>query len=69
MKYSKISTIEPGMVFVMKGKVMLTCATGHVASRNALAHKVAVTALPGEGNKFLHDLDMAKPLTIAETAS
>lgn len=70
MKYSEMATIEPGLMFETKGGVMVktTGASLYLPSHDGYAHEVVVAEGPGEGYKYWHNLDTAKPLTVAETA-
>ena len=63
MKFSEMATIEPGLMFETKGGVMVktTGTTTQIPSVNVYVHEVVVAEGPGEGNKYLHNLDMAKP--------
>jgi len=64
LEYSKMESTEPGLKFKTLTGIMVetTGVTLLVESTEVYVHEVVVTDGPGEGNKYLHNLDSAEPL-------
>ena len=64
MKYSEMSSIEPGMRFKTIGGLIVetTGQTQLIHSVDAYAHEVMIAEGVGKGNKYLHNLDSAEKL-------
>ena len=62
MKYSEMESIDPGLKFTTLTGIMVetTGVTISVESADIYVHEVVVRENPGEGNKYLHNLDSAK---------
>ena len=63
MGYAKQNSIEQGLRFKTRSDLMVqtTGNTIRIASTNVYVHEVEILQGPGEGKKFLHNLDYAKP--------
>ena len=65
LKYSEMESIEAGLKFKTISGIMVetTGTTVHVESEEVHCHEVVITEGVGEGNKYLHNLDSAEPLS------
>jgi hypothetical protein len=57
------SSIEKGLRFRTRSGLVVqtTGSTTHVESTNVYVHQVEIVEGPGQGSKFLHNLDYAEP--------
>ena len=64
LKYSEMESIDPGLKFTTLTGIMVetTGITVSVESVGIYVHEVIIIKNPGEGNKYLHNLDSAKPV-------
>ena len=62
MVYAEQNSIEQGLRFKTKGGLLVetTGSTTHIASTNVYVHEVEVIEGPGQGSKYLHNLDYAE---------
>ncbi len=62
MAYAEQSSVEKGLRFKTKGGLLVqtTGSTTHIASTNVYVHEVEVVEGPGQGSKYLHNLDYAE---------
>ena len=65
LKFSEMESIDAGLKFKTIGGLMVetTGVTVHVESTEVYVHEVQITEGVGEGNKYLHNLDSAEPLS------
>ena len=65
LKYSEMDSVEAGLKFKPISGIMVetTGVTVHVESEDVQCHEVVITEGVGEGNKYLHNLDSAAPLS------
>ena len=65
MGYAQEESVESGLQFETKSglKVETTGVTLLVESVDMYVHEVVILEGVGEGNKYLHNLDSATPLT------
>ena len=64
MGYAGVSSVAAGLRFRTRSGVAVR-TTGHTVylpSRDIYVHEVEVVEGPGQGNRFLHNLDYAQPL-------
>ena len=64
MSYADRDSIEEGLSFKTRSglSVKTTGTTVHIESIGVYVHEVEILAGPGEGRKFLHNLDYADPV-------
>lgn len=69
MKYAEMATIEPGKMFRSASGVLVktTGVTTLMPSHNIYVHEVQVVEGPGEGMRYLHNLDYATPVAEPQT--
>ncbi len=62
MAFAEQTTVEKGLRFKTKGGLLVetTGSTTHIASTNVYVHEVEVIEGPGQGSKYLHNLDYAE---------
>ncbi len=62
MAFAEQTTVEKGLRFKTKGGLLVetTGSTTHIASTNVYVHEVEVVEGPGQGSKYLHNLDYAE---------
>ena len=62
MVYAEQSSVEKGLRFKTQGGLLVqtTGNTTHIASSNVYVHEVEVVEGPGQGSKYLHNLDYAE---------
>ncbi len=63
MGYAKQNSIEQGLRFKTRSDLVVqtTGNTISIASTNGYVHEVEILQGPGEGRKFLRNLDYAEP--------
>jgi hypothetical protein len=64
MGYADQSSIEKGLSFKTRSGLVVQTTGGnttHIESTNVYVHEVEIVEGPGQGNKFLHNLDYAEP--------
>jgi hypothetical protein len=63
MGHADQSSIEKGLRFKTRSGLVVqtTDGTTHVESTNVYVHEVEIVEGPGQGSKFLHNLDYAEP--------
>jgi hypothetical protein len=63
MAYSAQALVEAGLSFKTKSGVLVrtTGKSVRVESHQIFVHEVEVVSGPGQGNRFLHNLDHAQP--------
>ena len=64
MGYAEQDSVEKGLRFKTRGRLVVqtTGNTTHIASTNVYVHEVEVLGGPGQGSKYLHNLDYAEPV-------
>lgn len=65
MTYAETETVESGLKFKTISGLMVetTGVSLLVESHDVYVHEVVITEGIGEGNKYLHNLDSAEPLS------
>ena len=63
MAYAEQASVSPGLRFKTLGGIVVktTGATVRVESQHLYVHEVEIVEGPGQGHKFLHNLDYAQP--------
>lgn len=64
MSYADSDSVEAGLRFKTRSgrTVETTGATTHIETNGVHVHEVVILDGPGEGDKFLHNLDKAEAL-------
>lgn len=63
MSYADSDSVEAGLRFKTRSGLVVetTGATQHIETNGVYVHEVVIVEGPGEGNKYLHNLDSAEP--------
>lgn len=64
MGYAEQNSVEKGLRFKTRGGLVVqtTGSTTHIGSTDVYVHEVEIVEGPGQGSKFLHNLDYAEPV-------
>ena len=63
MGYAEQNSVEKGLRFKTRSGLIVqtTGSTTHIGSTEVYVHEVEVVEGPGQGMKYLHNLDYAEP--------